>query len=158
LTVWKTPLPGRRYVIGVDPAEGNPNSDESAAVVLDAEHWGQVALLAGRVEPGRFAGYVAELGVWYQAADVLVERNNHGHLVLRTLQEDGRLRVLNGCDDRPHGRPHDRPHGRPQGSPLQAGALDDTHDPLLLMQRPNNRFQPTGVPPDLVGNVQDASG
>jgi hypothetical protein len=26
------------------------------------------------------------------------------------------------------------------------------------MQRPNNRFQPTGVPPDLVGNVQDASG
>lgn len=101
LTVWKTPFPGRRYVIGVDPAEGNPNSDESAAVVLDAEHWGQVALLAGRVEPGRFAGYVAELGVWYQAADVLVERNNHGHLVLRTLQEDGRLRVLNGCDDRP---------------------------------------------------------
>jgi hypothetical protein len=29
---------------------------------------------------------------------------------------------------------------------------------LLLMQRPNNRFQPTGVPPDLAGQVQDASG
>ncbi len=36
LTVWEEPIPGRRYVIGVDPAEGNPNSDESAACVLDA--------------------------------------------------------------------------------------------------------------------------
>ncbi len=29
---------------------------------------------------------------------------------------------------------------------------------LVITQRPNTRFHPTGVPPDLVGNVQDASG
>jgi hypothetical protein len=29
---------------------------------------------------------------------------------------------------------------------------------ILLMQRPNNRFHPTGVSPDLVVEDQDASG
>ena len=36
LVVWEEPAPGCRYVMGADPAEGNPNSDESAACVLDA--------------------------------------------------------------------------------------------------------------------------
>ena len=40
LTVWEEPIPGRRYVIGADPAEGNPNSDESAACVLDGVYMG----------------------------------------------------------------------------------------------------------------------
>ena len=35
VTLYELPQPGRRYVIGADPAEGNPNSDESAACVLD---------------------------------------------------------------------------------------------------------------------------
>ena len=55
LTVWEAPLPTRRYVIGADPAEGNPNSDESAATVLDAESWAQVAELTGKIEPSTFA-------------------------------------------------------------------------------------------------------
>ena len=31
LTIYDDPRPGHRYVIGADPAEGNPNSDDSAA-------------------------------------------------------------------------------------------------------------------------------
>ena len=33
--------------LGADPAEGNPNSDDSAAVVLDAETWAEVASVVG---------------------------------------------------------------------------------------------------------------
>ena len=98
LSVFYGPGPGRRYVIGVDPAEGNPHSDESAACVLDAQSWAQVAVLAGKLEPARLAAAVVELARWYNGADVLVERNNHGHAVLLALHEDGRVRLLPGHD------------------------------------------------------------
>ena len=101
LTVWEEPIPGRRYVIGADPAEGNPNSDESAACVLDAESWGQVAELTGKIEPSTFAAYLDEVGRWYNGAEVMAERNNHGHLLIRELQRLGNLRVLAGYDGRP---------------------------------------------------------
>ena len=57
------PVAGRAYVVGVDPAEGNPRSDESAAQVLDAQTGEQMALLAGKVEPTTFAGYCIELAI-----------------------------------------------------------------------------------------------
>ena len=88
-------------MIGADPAEGNPNSDESAAIVLDAESWAQVAELTGKIEPSTFAAYLDELGRWYNGADVMAERNNHGHLLIRELQRLGNLRVLEGYDGRP---------------------------------------------------------
>ena len=77
------------------------HSDESVACVLDGETWAQVALLGCRVEPATFAGYVAQLASFFNQADVLVERNNHGHLVIRVLQQEGGLRVLDGYDGRP---------------------------------------------------------
>jgi len=46
LAVHVPPQPGQTYVIGADPAEGNPQSDESAAVVLDFASGEQVATLA----------------------------------------------------------------------------------------------------------------
>ena len=101
LTVWEEPIAGRRYAIGADPAEGNPNSDESAATVLDGESWAQVAELAGKIEPSTFAQFIDQVGRWYNGADVLVERNNHGHLVIRELQRLGNLRLMVGYDERP---------------------------------------------------------
>lgn len=100
LTVWVEPVAGRQYVMGVDPAEGNPRSDESACVVVDRETLEQVALVAGRVEPAIFAGYVAQVSSYYNNADVLVERNNHGHLVIRELENDGRMQLVAGYDNR----------------------------------------------------------
>ena len=88
-------------MIGADPAEGNPNSDESAACVLDAVTWAEVAELAGKIEPSTFAVYLDELGRWYNGADVMPERNNHGHLLIRELQRLGNLRVLEGYDGKP---------------------------------------------------------
>lgn len=101
LAVYAPPQTGRHYVIGVDPAEGNPTSDDSAACVLDAQAWAEVATLAGKFEPGRFAHALTGLAQWYGDADVLVERNNHGHSVIHALQEAGQVRLLAGPDGKP---------------------------------------------------------
>lgn len=101
LTLYAPPMPGRRYVIGADPAEGNPSGDDSAACVLEAESWAEVATLVGKLEPGRFAAALQALAVWYNEADILVERNNHGHSVLRALLDSGQVRVLAGHDGKP---------------------------------------------------------
>lgn len=101
LTVFEKPKVGHRYIIGADPAEGNPNSDDSAATVLDVESWAEVANLVGKFEPSVFAYFLDKVGRYYVHADVLVERNNHGHTVIRALQEKGQVAVLLGYDGKP---------------------------------------------------------
>ncbi|HEY7154733.1 MAG TPA: hypothetical protein VH575_12295 [Gemmataceae bacterium] len=101
LTVYAVPVVGRRYVVGADPAEGNPTSDESALEVLDVDSGEEVASLAGRFEPATFAAHVDAVGRWYNHARVLVERNNHGHAVLLWLHENSRLLQLCGDDGKP---------------------------------------------------------
>ena len=100
LHVWELPQEGRMYVIGADPAQGNPQSDESAACVLDALSGDQVAAWAGRVEPALFASGLQRLAEWY-GAGLLVERNNHGHAVLLALRDAGAAGVLRGLDGQP---------------------------------------------------------
>lgn len=90
-----------RYVISGDPAEGNPNSDDSAAHVLRVDTGEEVAMFAGKLEPAVFAEYIAKLGDWYNSADIMVERNNHGHAVLLWLREHSGLIILDGHDDKP---------------------------------------------------------
>ncbi|MBI3408127.1 MAG: hypothetical protein HY040_07200 [Planctomycetes bacterium] len=98
LTVFKLPVPGRSYVIGADPAEGNPTSDESAASVIDEEEGEEVAHPAGRFEPATFAAHVNAVGVWYNRASVMVESNNHGHAVILWLRDNSKLLLLCGHD------------------------------------------------------------
>lgn len=101
LTVFCRPEDGKLYVIGADPAEGNPNSDESSATVLDVVTGEEVAVLAGKIQPNTFADYLEKLAGYFNEASVLVERNNHGHAVLLKLQEDGFEGTMNGHDGRP---------------------------------------------------------
>ncbi len=100
LAVYVAPQAGAQYVLGADPAEGNPRSDASAATVLNATTWEQCAVLAGQIEPTVFADYLAQLAAWYNGAAILPERNNHGHTVLAALRERGQ-RVIDGHDRRP---------------------------------------------------------
>ena len=58
-------MPGHRYVIGADPAEGNPNSDDSATTVLDVESWCEVASLVGKFEPSVFAYFIDMVGRYF---------------------------------------------------------------------------------------------
>ena len=95
------PVPGRRYVVGADPAEGNPTSDPSALEVLDLDSGEEVASLAGRFEPATFAVHVDTVGCWFNSAPVMVERNNHGHAVLLWLADNSKLLRLSGDDLKP---------------------------------------------------------
>jgi hypothetical protein len=101
LRVYAVPRPGRRYVIGADPAEGNPTSDPSALCVLDAHTGEEVATLAGRIEPAVLGSCAATVARWYRGAGVMVERNNHGHAVLLWLRDNAPdVRRLAGQDGR----------------------------------------------------------
>jgi hypothetical protein len=100
LQVFALPKAGRRYVIGADPAEGNPTSDDSSFHVLDVESGEEVAHLAGKFQPSTFAAHIDKVGVFYRRAAVLVERNNHGHAVLLWLRDHSNLDILTGQDGR----------------------------------------------------------
>lgn len=100
LVVYRVPASQRQYVIGADPAEGNPTSDDSAATVMDRLTGEEVARLAGKFEPAVFAGYLDQIGNYYHKAGLLVERNNHGHAVLLWLRENSKLARLSGYDGR----------------------------------------------------------
>jgi hypothetical protein len=101
LIVYRQPEVNKRYVIGGDPAEGNPTSDDSAMTVMDRETGEEVAVLHGKYQPAVFASHINKIGLYYNHADVLIERNNHGHAVILWLLDHSPLRVLDGLDDRP---------------------------------------------------------
>lgn len=88
LRIYEAVEAGASYVIGADPAEGNPTSDDSALSVkkLGAK-FEQVAVLAGKFEPGTFGGHISAISLYYNKAAALVERNNHGHAVLLWLRD-----------------------------------------------------------------------
>lgn len=98
LEVYQEPAGGRVYVIGGDPAEGNPTSDDSAIEVLDFDSGDEVACLSGKFQPAVFAAHIDAIGRWYNNAGVMVERNNHGHAVLLWLADNSQLPIMPGHD------------------------------------------------------------
>jgi hypothetical protein len=102
LRVFKLPERGKKYVIGVDPAQGNPNSDNSVSIVLEWDGLEEVAVLSGKFEPAVLTAYTAELATWFNGAAVMVERNNHGFTVLHEFQQAfPRVVLLRGQDGKP---------------------------------------------------------
>jgi hypothetical protein len=101
LRVWIVPnnKSGRRYVVGVDPAEGNPSSDDSALCILD-DLGNQAAELAGKIDPSTLGFYADRLAGWYNSGSVMVERNNHGQGVLAWWKGNGKCRLLRGHDNK----------------------------------------------------------
>lgn len=101
LDLFKYRNKGQMYVIGADPAEGNPSSDDSAATVMDVATGEEVACLAGKFEPAVFGSHLVLLSHYFNDAAILVERNNHGHAVIQWLQENApRQRLLPGHDQK----------------------------------------------------------
>lgn len=101
LEIYQQPEGGRLYVVGADPAEGNPTSDDSALTVMDVLSGEEVAAISGKFQPSVLAGYADQIGRYYNNAGLMIERNNHGHAVLLWLEEHSRLRRLDGHDEKP---------------------------------------------------------
>lgn len=86
LKVYVLPQPGRKYVMGADPAEGVEGGSDSSLCVLDKDSGEECAALQGKYEPKVvFPGILFDVAVWYNYAEILVERNNHGHAVIAGL-------------------------------------------------------------------------
>ncbi len=98
--LYTAPIQGHEYVIGADPAEGNPTSDDSVAHVVDLLTGDEQLILVGKLQPEPYASYVHELSLLYNQASILVERNNHGHTVILKLKQLG-AHLLNGTDGKP---------------------------------------------------------
>lgn len=98
LDIFLLPIQGRKYVIGIDPAEGNPTSNESALTVVDRHTQEEISKLAGRIEIATFAAHCDQIGKFYNDAGLMVERNNHGHAILLWLRDNSRLKLLEGHD------------------------------------------------------------
>jgi hypothetical protein len=82
LEVWLPPLPGKEYLVAVDPAGGGSEGDYSAAQVLEMETGLQCAEFAGHLGGLELARLITDLAGEYNRAWLVVERNNHGSGVL----------------------------------------------------------------------------
>lgn len=89
--IWSRPVPGRRYIIGADVAEGITGGNWSMGGMLDAHSGEQVAALRGHWPPEEFARRLVLLAQEYKGEEnvdyplLAVERNNHGHSCLNSL-------------------------------------------------------------------------
>lgn len=86
LEIWLPPVPGKAYLVAVDPAGGGSQGDYSAVQVLEMEGGLQCAEFAGHVGGLELARLVSELAAEYNHAWLVVERNNHGSGVLAYLE------------------------------------------------------------------------
>lgn len=89
--LYKSPVRGRRYICGADPAEG-VKKDFSVAIMIDAETCEVVAVARGQWKPSLFAEKLNALSRRYSSPGrdfplLAVERNNHGHAVLLALDD-----------------------------------------------------------------------
>lgn len=100
LRVYYLPSPGKRYVIGVDPAKGLPTSNNSVIIVAEYDTGKEVATWCGLYGMRDIAHDANALSLFYNGAPILVERNNHGEAVLIKL-EDYDAYIMDGADNQP---------------------------------------------------------
>jgi hypothetical protein len=90
LQIWREPIDGRDYIIGVDCAEGmGEENDNSCFQVIDQVTCEQVAeFYSNLCPPHNFAQVLAMVGRTYNSAVIIVESQNAGLMVLEKLQHE----------------------------------------------------------------------
>jgi len=87
LEIWLPAVPGKEYLVSVDPAGGGVRGDYSAIEVLEMATGLQCAEFAGHVGGLELAQLASGLAREYNRAALVVERNNHGAGVLAYLEK-----------------------------------------------------------------------
>lgn len=87
LWIWKQPIEGREYIIGIDAAEGvGSEGDNSCMQIIDQNTMEQVAeFYSNIIPPHEFAQICYEIGVFYNNAMLVVEDMAAGAVVLNCL-------------------------------------------------------------------------
>jgi hypothetical protein len=90
LLIWKEPIDGREYIIGVDGSEGiGEEGDNSSFEIIDAITTEQVAeFYSNSCPPHIFAQIVVMVAKMYKTALVVVEAQSYGLVILNKLQYD----------------------------------------------------------------------
>jgi hypothetical protein len=86
MEIWLPPLPGKAYLVAVDPSGGGCEGDYSALQVVEMETGLQCAEFAGHVGGLELARLATGVATEYNHAWLVVERNNHGSGVLALLE------------------------------------------------------------------------
>lgn len=73
--IFKEPVYGKRYIIGVDPSLGYEDGDFLEGVVLDYETMEEVCTFKDKVEQSEFAELACNIGKYYNYAMIVPERN-----------------------------------------------------------------------------------
>lgn len=95
LFVWQHPVAGKDYIIGSDAAGGGPTSDMAAAVVVEADTCGVVAVWHERIDATPWGVLMACLGWHYQEALLGIEvyPSAHGATALHAARAVGYSRI-----------------------------------------------------------------
>jgi len=84
LWTWKDPVPGHRYIIGVDVGTGTGN-DYSSIQVIDVGEYEQVCEYKGYISTPNFTRLIKKIAQWYNEAFVVIESNSIGEAVFNGL-------------------------------------------------------------------------
>ncbi|WP_129598435.1 terminase large subunit domain-containing protein [Anaerophilus nitritogenes] len=85
--MWKKPVKGAKYYIGVDSGEGL-KQDYSVVEVLDSEGEQVAEFRSNTIKPYQFAEITNDIGRYYNYAYMVVEKASAGHTVLDRLRHD----------------------------------------------------------------------
>jgi hypothetical protein len=87
--IYEHPKPNRPYVIGGDIAEGLRDGDWLVSDVGDNTDGNQVAKQRMHIAPDLFALEQIKLAKYYNGALIADEVNNHGHVTIGALKQEG---------------------------------------------------------------------
>jgi hypothetical protein len=94
IKIWKYPMPGEKYVMGMDCAEGK-GLDASGAAVYHLRTMEHVADIHGDLPPDEFAAMSVTLAEQYNGAFICPERNSVGvGIIIDIVKNHGYTNVL----------------------------------------------------------------
>lgn len=89
LTIWKLPVRGKRYYIGVDTGEGlGGSNDYSVISVIDKDGFQCAEWRSNKVKPYEFAELVFKMANWYNKGLLVIEKASAGHTVVDKIRHD----------------------------------------------------------------------
>jgi len=83
--VWKDPIPGHYYILGVDTAKQGTGKSNSTFQMIDVASGEQVVEFCGKIDTVEYAKVIKAIATEYNNAYVVLEINNMGLAVMNEL-------------------------------------------------------------------------
>jgi hypothetical protein len=93
LLMWEQPQRGKRYYGGVDTGEG-VGKDNSVIEIIDEDGKQVAEFASNKIKPYEFAAIVNEMGIYYNNAYLVIEKQASGHSVTDKVRHDFKYKNL----------------------------------------------------------------